>query len=165
MLGRDCERGSGVEHTSHSRKEGWLRKVHAVHATLRGLDDVGAGDGDDDAGEGDGEGERSTEGREDEEAVVWLCIWICFTMIGIELRRTPHKEQTWAAVAVLPEGFFSPHTSHSQLLGTPCSTLAAEEAPADGYLLGLFNSCALPFTAGPADKNIVTFGEEVNSPA
>lgn len=119
-------RGRGIEHISHKCRAGWLRNVHAAHGIELGAFLVvvtgGRADGEGNKEGDDDEGDGMAEGREYDDESELSLVWVCLTGKGIELRGTPHREHTRAAVGLKPGGFLFPHTSHSQLSNALCSS-------------------------------------------
>lgn len=158
LSGTSIRAGSFVPQISHSRRDGWLRNVHAGHGIelcLRDWD-VGGVDGD------------------EEDVVVGLNLWVgpegrdvdkgeergCSEVdVAAAGRGTPQSSQTCVEDGLCPGGlrFLYAHTPHSHVPPSALpDTLGMSRVAPD--------EVALAFTALPI-RYKVTLGDEVNRPA
>lgn len=140
--------GSVVPQISHSRRDGWLRNVQAVHA-IPSLPAVLAGAG----LVGILECRTSpSEGSDDDSC--WPCKALDRDAAGMgigsgtEVLGTPQSAHTLAAAGLRPEGFRLPHTSHVQLANDSFDTAVD----------------ALALTTSVSRCNVI-FADDLNKPA
>jgi hypothetical protein len=139
--------GSGVVHISQTRKDGWLRKVHAGHAIPSGSSFIDGGD------RSPGELEEDKEvyedsGREEDKDWIWDDASDAVDPADA-LRGTPHRAHIRAAAGLKPGGLRWLHTSHSQLsnISVRCPDVAVKGK------------------AVSASRKSETFAEDLNKPA